>query len=371
MSIEVRMPGSPKSVRAVADWLDSVAERTSKLHGKLGMAASEGRSYWLGESGRAWACTTLAVRERADSLPDFLSDAVEVFRDYADGLEDIQEDFAALLFQARAVGLPVVGGTVSPPTSTLDYCPGPGSPEEDIKAYDDYVSKVESYQDLCKQVGARIGDLDEWIGENILPLVARVYRLEGLTGTASTLAQSGNQELAKGAYDWYDRFLEGNLAEWRERHDAFQDAADTFRKQLRSGNPALSAAADEADPRGMRRSIAELGEQIGDMSKLSRALSLGGTTLDLISFGKGLADGESPSSLLAELGGGALGSAGGAALFAGGPVGWVAGGAVIGGMAAGPTARWLWEAHVPRDVRKDIDGFFTDDTPRLKGFDFF
>jgi len=375
MAIEMRMPGSPRSVKAVADWLDAVKDAVSNVDVDLAQAKGESDYYWRGRSGRAWGSAVSTVRERAEDLPGFLGDAVEVFRAYANRLKRVQEDFDTLLHQAGEVGLTVVGKTVFPPTTTLDYCPAPGAPEEDLEEYDDYLRKVASYRDLGEKVGTRIGELDAWIGEKIVPLIARIANLKPLGGTVKALSDNGNAVPAELTLEAYKTYLDGNLSRWREHHDALQDAADAFRSQLRSGNPALSAAADAADPRAMGRSIAELGERIGKVSKLAKGLPVAGHMLDIVSIADELAGGGSLSSALAELGGsmggGALGGGGAAALagaIGSNPIGWVVGGTIVGGVTIGAGSRYLWEAAVPLNTRESIDSYFTDGKPRLDGY---
>lgn len=375
MSIDVRLPGSPASVRAVADWLDGIKSRMSDVDVELAYIWGDSSSYWTGESGQAWRDTVGTVRNRAMGVPGFCGDAVEVFRAYANRLERAQEDYETLRFQAGEVGLRVVGTTVFPPTTSLDYCPAPGAPEADLAEYEDYLDKLASYNDLGTQVGSIMGQLDAWIGENIVPLVARVEELQELSGTVAALSAAGNDDLAGAALDGYDSFLNERLGDWRKEHDALQDAAETFRDQLRSGNPAVRAAAEAADPHAMRDGVEELAEQIGRVSRFSKVIPVAGTVLEIVSLATDVADGGSLTSGLAEIGGGMAGGAAGGALGGGiavaigsNPIGWVVGGVVIGGVAVGAGARWLWEAAVPLDTRESIDDFFTGSAPRLEGY---
>ncbi|MBZ4488190.1 hypothetical protein LQ938_11025 [Microbacterium sp. cx-55] len=375
MSIQVKMPGSPESVRAVADWLDSVKSSMTDTDVELTAVWSDSNYYWTGESGSSWRDTVGTVRSRAMGVPGFLGDATEVFRAYANRLERAQEDFETLLFQAGEVGLQVVGDTVFPPTTNLQYCPAPGAPAEDLEEYEDYTDKVASYNDLGTQVGTTMGQLDVWIGENIVPLVERVEELRELSGTVDALSAPGNDDLAGAVLDGYDRFNSDTLGEWRTQHDTLQDSAETFRNQLRSGNPAVRAAAEAADPRAMAAGAEEIAEQIGRVSRFAKVIPVAGTVLEVVSIASDVADGGSLSSGVAEAAGGAAGglaggaAAGGIAVALGSnPVGWVIGGVVVGGIAVGSGARWLWEAAVPLDSRETIDDFFTGGPPRLEGY---
>lgn len=375
MPIDARIPGDPASVRATADWLDRVKEAYTGADLELTSLWSDSNSYWTGEAGHAWRSAVGDIRSRADEVLGYLGDAVEVFRAYAARLERAQDDVATLRSQAGSVGLEVIGTNVLPPTTSLSYCPGPGAPSADLEAYDKYISLVASYNDLGTQIGTMIGELDEWVAEHMAPLVARVDTLQKLAGTVSALAAKGNESLATSVLDGYESFYDQTLSTWRKDHDALQSAAETFRDQLRSGNPALRAAAEAADPHGMRAGVEELAEQIGRVSRVTRVLPVAGNVIDVVSLAADVADGGSLSSGVAEIAGGVAGGAGGAAVggaaaaaLGSNPVGWVIGGTVLGGLAVGAGARWLWEAAVPLESRESIDDFFTGSPPRLEGY---
>jgi hypothetical protein len=375
MSIPVKMPGDPESVRAVADWLDGVKSGMQDTDVELASFWGESSTYWTGEAGGAWRSTVGTVRQRAMGVPGFLGEAVEVFRAYANRLQRAQEDLATLKFQADEVGLRVVGDTVFPPTTTLDYCPTADSPPEDVAEYQDYIDKLASYDDLCTQVGTITGEVDAWVGDNIVPLVSRVEELQELSGTVDALTTPENDDVAGAALDGYERFQNEKIGEWRTQHDALQESAETFHDQLRSGNPALAAAARAADPRAMGEGVEQLAEQIGRVSRFARVIPVAGNVLDIVSLASDVSSGESLTSGLAELGGGIAGGAAGGAAAGGiavalgsNPVGWVVGGVVVGGLAVGAGARWLWEAAMPLDTRETIDDFFTGAPPRLEGY---
>lgn len=375
MPIDAQIPGDASSVRATADWLDRTKAALISVDLELSYLWGDSNTYWTGEAGRAWRDSVGSLRNRGSEVPGFLADAVEVFRAYANRLERAQEDVETLRFQAEEVGLQVVGTTVLPPTTTLTYCPGPDAPDDDVAAYDRYISLVASYDDLATQVGTLIGELDAWVGEHMAPLIARVDDFSLLAGTVDAIAAKGNETLANSVLDGYESFYEQTLSGWREEHNSLQSAAETFRDQLRSGNPALRAAAEAADPHAMRAGVEELAEQIGRVSRFTRVLPVAGNVIDIVSLASDVADGGSLSSGVAEIAGGVAGGAGGAALGGGvavalgsNPVGWVIGGTVIGGVAVGASARWLWEAAVPLDSRETIDDFFTGSPPRLEGY---
>lgn len=373
MSIDVRVPGNPGSIRTVAEWLGSIRASLQDADAELAYIWSDSNSYWTGESGSGWRAATSNLRDRAQPIPALISDAMEVFHAYANRLERLQADFATLLFQAGEVGLIVCGTVVLPPATDLAYCPGPSDPIDDQRRYATFVGLLESYDDLARQVGTALGELDVWVGEHIVGVLARVGELSRIAGIVADMTKNGNQLLADSVLQGYETFLEERIGEWREKQTLLQSSAEAFNDQLRSGNPALRAAAEAADPQGMRGQVTELAEHIGQVSKFGRVLPLAGGAIDIVSIGLDVSQGGSLSSGVASALGGMGGASGGAALFVaafGGsnPVGWAIGGAVIGSVSVGVGARWLWEASVGLDVRESIDDFFVGRPPRLEGY---
>lgn len=373
MSIDVRVPGNPGSIRTVTEWLGSIRASLQDADAELAYIWSDSNSYWTGESGSGWRAATSNLRDRAQPIPALISDAMEVFHAYANRLERLQADFATLLFQAGEVGLIVCGTVVLPPATDLAYCPGPSDPIDDQRRYATFVGLLESYDDLARQVGTALGELDVWVGEHIVGVLARVGELSRIAGIVADMTKNGNQLLADSVLQGYETFLEERIGEWREKQTLLQSSAEAFNDQLRSGNPALRAAAEAADPQGMRGQVTELAEHIGQVSKFGRVLPLAGGAIDIVSIGLDVSQGGSLSSGVASALGGMGGASGGAALFVaafGGsnPVGWAIGGAVIGSVSVGVGARWLWEASVGLDVRESIDDFFVGRPPRLEGY---
>lgn len=380
MSIDVRVPGDPDSVRAVADWLGSVRGSFQDADAELAYIWSDSNLYWMGESGSAWRQATSNLRDRAQPLPAFISDAMETFHAYANRLARIQADFATLLSQAGEVGLVVSGTVVLPPAIDLAYCPGPSDPADDRETYAKFTGLLASYDDLARQVGTALGELDAWVGEHIVGLLARVSELQRLSGIVADMTENGNEVLATSVLGGYETFVDETLGEWRKSHDELQNAAETMVDRLRSGNPALRAAAEAADPHAMRAGAEALAEQIGRVSTFGKVIPVAGGALEIVSLAVDVSEGGSLSSGAAGIAGGAAGGAAGAAIgasagagfaaigVAGGPVAWAiaagAGAAIAGGWAG----RWAWEATVPLDIRESIDDFFVGQPPRLAGY---
>ncbi|MFJ4158403.1 hypothetical protein [Microbacterium testaceum] len=380
MSIDVRVPGNPGSIRTVAEWLGSIRASLQDADAELAYIWTDSNSYWTGESGSGWRAATSNLRDRAQPIPALISDAMEVFHAYANRLERLQADFATLLFQAGEVGLIVCGTVVLPPATDLAYCPGPSDPIDDQRRYATFVGLLESYDDLARQVGTALGELDVWVGEHIVGVLARIGELQRLAGIVSDMTKNGNELIASSVLEGYETFVDKRLGEWRKAHDGLQDTAEAFIDRLRSGNPAVRAAAEAADPKAMRAGVEALAEQIGRVSQFAKVIPIAGGAVEVVSLAVDVAEGGSVSSGVAGIVGGAAGGTAGAAAgtsigaalsvvgVAGGPVAWAVGVGVGAAVVGGWAGRWAWEASVPLDVRESIDDFFVGQPPRLSGY---
>lgn len=380
MSIDVRVPGDPGSVRTVAGWLSDIRRSLQDADAELAYIWSDSNLYWTGEAGSAWRRATSDLRDRAQPIPAFISDAMEVFHAYANRLERLHADFATLLIQAGEVGLVVRGTIVLPPATDLAYCPGPGDPTDDQESYAGFVGLLASYDDLARQVGTALGELNVWVGEHIVGLLARTSELNRLAGIVADMTKNGNEQIASSVLEGYETFVGERLGEWRKAHDGLQDNAETFFDRLRSGNPAVRGAAEAADPHAMRAGVEDLAEQIGRVSKFAKVIPVAGGAVEVVSLAVDISEGGSLGSGIAGIAGGAAGGTAGTAVgasigtalsavgVAGGPVAWAVGVGVGAAILGGWTGRWIWEASVPLDVQESIDDFFLGQPPRLSGY---
>lgn len=129
------------------------------------------------------------------------------------------------------------------------------------------------------------------------------------------------------------------------------------------GNPAVKAAAEAANPGGMRWAADKAEDLARRLSRAGKALPVVGWGIDIWNLGSDMSTGDDPSSTAVEIGGGVVGgiaaTAGVAALAAAGvitlPVWGTA--VVVGGaaVAVGAGAVWAYESWVPQDVRESID----------------
>ncbi|WP_449283327.1 hypothetical protein [Leucobacter sp.] len=364
MSVDLKIPGDPAAIHVLADWLDDVKTALVDVDLELAYIASDGQLYMTGEAGAAFQRATTTVRNRSDAVPAYLGEAADAFHAYANRLERGVRDFDSYLEQCREFGLTVYGKTVMRPTSAAQMCAEPGVDPE----WDAHMSRVRSYNDLSERVGTWWGELEAWIAEHLTPLVAKVEDFEQLNAAFDDLSV-GNEDVVTTALDFADERLRRDLAEWRDIAQGMQEDADTFTRGLRSGNPAVSAAAEAANPRAIREGMQDLLDDIHRVARVGRLIPVAGGVIEIVSAASDIAGGDPGSSVLVEafagVGGGAAVGWGIAA--AGGPVGWVVGGAAAGGILIGSGARWAWESWVPLDVRESIDGWLYDGTSAWQG----
>lgn len=374
MSISLTIPGDPAAIRAAAQWLDPTlkdAVVTADL--ELAYVVGDAQYLWQGQSGYAFNSAAQAVRRANDNVHSYIADVAEVMRAYAGRLERGAEDFASLASRARDEGLTVVGDAISPPSTWLQFCPDPNGPDSpELDEWNRYMDRVKVYQEISSEVGTWWGDLETWIAEHFSPLLGRVNDLkEGATALEGLT--KGNEEAVGLAFEYADARTARDLADFRAHVSDLQLQADAFQAGLRSGNPAIRAAAEAADPAAMRQGIRALNETIAGVSKSSRIIPVAGTVIDVVSAGVEVAAGGSPSSAGVGLLGGAAGAglAGGAIAAAGVAVPPLGVAIVVAGaaVAVGEGAKWAWEAWVPLDTRESIDAGLHDFGSWLNPFD--
>jgi hypothetical protein len=151
------------------------------------------------------------------------------------------------------------------------------------------------------------------------------------------------------------------------RREAQQTEADRVVKALRSGNPAVRAAADAANPHAMRQSLDDLTRSISAVARYGKVIPVAGGVIDVVTAGTAIADGASAASvgagLLGNVAGGAMGGA--LAVSVAAPPLAVAGMTIAGAVLAGTGASWAWEAWVPLDVREAIDDALIGERPLI------
>jgi hypothetical protein len=369
VSVDLNIPGDPAAIRAVADWLSPrISDADSDVYIDSVDVSLVSQAQWVGQSGDAFRDALDRVRGEQMKISPYLTTAADVFLAYANRLERGQDDFDHYLEQAIAGGLVGVRRTktILTPTTSLPYCPTVDAPAEDVTAWNDYVRRVELYNDISTRVGTWWGELEAWIVEHMVPLVARIEEFAPLSGLFDDITV-GNEVIVSTALETADYRVNRDFTEWSKVYDQMQADAELYTRGLRSGNPALKAASEAANPRAIREGLEQLGETIKGLRRATRIIPGVGIAIDVALGVVDIANGDSASSVGVGILGGMAGGAavGGTIAAVGGPPGWVIGGVVVGGVVVGEGARWAWEAWVPLHVRESIDDFFVGDPPVL------
>lgn len=360
MSLNLAIPGNPSDIRVAAHWLDpALAGALDNTDIELTSMVYDAESFWTGESGYAFNSAAQAVRRGNFAVPPYAKDAAEVMRAYAGRLERGKEDFDGYAAYAKRHGLMVYSNAIWTPSTSLRFCPDPNGPDSpELREWNAYQAKVDVYNDLSSRVGKWWGELDVWIAEQFGRLVAGVEKLKEANSVYKGLVHT-NEKVVELAFRYAEARQTRDLNAFRSAVSKLQDDAKVFSRQLRSGNPALRAAAEAADPRGMSKSAGALSDMIEGVSKDSKIIPVAGTVIAIVATGAEIENGGSGTSAVAALVGGLGGGAAAAGFMTAvgvtiPPVGvaFVVGGAAI---LAGEGTKLAWDAWVPLDVREAMD----------------
>lgn len=375
MSLDLTIHGDIQGIKDVSEWLSgTLASAATDADVELANLVLNAQYWWLGEAGRAFNSTAQAARRATFCVPNFVRDLAEVMRAYADRLQRGQDYFDEVRAYATNGGLLATSSAVLAPEPEILYCPGPEAPREDHDKYDEYVRKLELYNQLGEDVGTWEGQLETWVIEQFGALLDRLEEIAEAASVLETLVEH-NQEFVTAVLTYAKVRTNRSLDVWSTRATERFDAYEEYKANKRSGHPARRAAAEKAIPSELRASRAAAFDQMSKYSRASRIIPGIGHVVDAGYGAYRLSQGESPSSFAIEMVAGAGGAAAAGALTAGGPVVWVAGAVVVGSVAAGTGAKWLWESAVPLHMRESLDNhvrtnasrnwIFWDDSPRI------
>jgi hypothetical protein len=375
--IDLDVPGSPTSVRAAAEWMSTTLRDAVTQWADTAADIRTSSQHWQGESGDAYRDTARRAVTAGDDQAGPLGDAAEKLRAYAGELERMQEDFTGHLVAAAGGGLQVSGTVVQPPADAVSPSrePGPDAEANDVASWEaadarhrTQLARIELYGEISTEVGTAWGNLETWVDANLFAF-RDGHRGDSLASQILEQARDANRALVDWAIETRDLAYGQALDALRRSSAETRAAAELFRDGLRSGNPAVRAAAEAADPAALRQTAHGLEDAADALRRTPlRHLPVVGTAAGLGLAGASIASGDSPSSVLIEVAGSAVGGVvGGAAVvgiaaLAGATApAWVVGaGVVAGGLAIGYGASWAYENWVPQDVRESIDAGLED-----------
>ncbi|WP_315638105.1 MULTISPECIES: hypothetical protein [Microbacterium] len=363
MTIDTTTYGDADQVQAAADWLDPDLKDAADVSSNVTTFIPTGvRGHWFGESADDYVTILSRTTDAAKEIKDLARDAAEKLRSYAGQLRRMKEDFATHRDNARAAGLPVNGMIIGRPVSLIPVCPtSRDDPYWD--EWQEHLDRIELYNEIAADVGSWWGELEVWISEN----------LDGFLGTMPSQSTAGQilAGLGKAGGELPKAYLEGQKLAWEgtaadlvNHAGELREGASDFVRELRSGNPAVKAAAEAANPSGMRWAADEAEDLARGFSRASRALPLVGWGIDAWSFGSAMSSGDDPSATGIQILAGAGAAAGVGALATAGvitaPVWGTALLATGAAFAVGAGAVWAYESWVPQDVREAIDAGLAD-----------
>ena len=367
-TIDLTIPGDPASIYSLAEWLSgTVSTAATEIKDRLNKTAGDSGEFWEGRTGEGFRETARSVASGADPVQVYASDAAEVFRAYARRLERGKEEFDGYIDEALASALIVGENTISHPMPPKTYVtrPGQAAPIEFGPggeciiplSGEAYQAALELFDRIGESVGSWWGDLDNWINEHIVPLIARVTELDPIRNAFEILKQ-GNEAvrgfpLALVAVPW-----ETQLKFLQEEGKKAQTAADDFYKNLRKGNPAVSGPLKKTSRRELQAVADVLAERVGQLKVGTKIVIPGsGLVIDIVAASVDVANGGSISSGVVGIGGSLAGGAGGAALLGSTSIPPVAIALIVAAISYG--VGWVgvqaWESLVPLDIREAID----------------
>jgi hypothetical protein len=360
--IHTSIAGSAVQVQAVADWVGSSLTPAVAGYGTAFVAVRRTASAeWDGEAGDGFRAVATTIVDRSDEVEVAARDTSTAFTAYASALRTAQDRMSALRSSAAAAGLQLS------PESILE--PGraplvPARPANDdnattaqIRAYDAAVVAHNAHAALVSRYNAAVDEVGPIVADYQAALdalgafVVKTVAWTSWVDAAVIATEQTFKRYLSGTRDYVANLQQSaRLAEEAYLRSAGGSAEAQFQERLRA---AASNQADEVARHADDLSAGRLARLFGGK------LPVVGTIVTVAGIGYDVSTGTSPSS--AVVGGvmGAVGAAGAVALVSG-PVGWVAVAGVVGGVAVGMGAQWMWENWVPDDFRRKVDEGITD-----------
>lgn len=374
MSIDVTIEGDPSGVFELATWLDNkVSVPSNDLQQRLKKTSAESIEFWKGRSGEGFRDSTDAIAAAADPVDVYAADAATVFRAYARRIERGRLTFADYLDEAATARLLVNGNLIDMPEAPKTYIAAPGAPNPyavgpngecvDVMTGDEYAEAGRVFQRIGEKVEAWWIDLEDWIIDHMLPLIARATDFDALSAAFETL-KKGNEAIRGFPVALSGAVWAENLTVFEQRLKEAQVARDSLAERRRSGNRAVRIPAQATDAAKLRAEADALAEQVRFMKTGKLFLGAGGGAIEIVAASIEIANGGSWTSVsigaVGALSGGIVsGVALGSLSVALPPVGIAV---VIGaaGYAVGELSKFGWERLVPLDVREAVDALDFD-----------
>lgn len=363
MTIDTDMPGKPKLVFDVADWLLELDKDLKTCATQTGKISGLSTGVWDGDSGDAYRDFNKDLKSATTDVQERVNACEATTRAYAKELKARLSDMSTHRQTARTGGLTVVDKVIQKPPAAVSPGDKPESDAPDSEkttwsdkntVYTAAKAKVDLYNQLLTDVRKTYDDLDTWVTENLVPMekvATSNFLIEQLVPVVSGMALGIPESMfAKRSHDL----------------KAAAKTAATELARRRSKNPAVRSGTRAPSESGMRNATkpgtkgGNLGTKAAVMGKWAKRFAKGGLVTSIALGIYQISQGGSPSKVIVEtavgVGAGVLLVAGGAVLVtAGAPVILVGAGVVILGAGISYGAGWAYERFVPEDVRNKID----------------
>ncbi|RLP83655.1 hypothetical protein D9V34_02220 [Mycetocola lacteus] len=352
--IDLDIPGEPTSIRTLAAWFtQTLSAGLRAASDALRGTRSSSAQGFEGEAGDAFRTKLGDALSALWPVEDYVNLAGKTLNDYAELLELGHTRSTHLAEDAHTADLVVTGGRyIQAPVSPLPVdcfaTPPPPPPQEKVVAAKTYWKQAAEYARISTAMRQWWSEHDQWVQDNIPPLLDGEERLSVLAQVWDTLRAANVDLFASAGFE------------------AGTQTRNTALDGLRASLKRVAEEAVTANPQGLARFIeadridsvtAGLNAQIEEGVKIGRYLRFGGATITVVTSTLDLATG-TPADVV---GVGLLGGAAGAAVAGAGVevlgLGPLAGVPVVV-VSSAVLANYLQDEYqkvVPETTRETID----------------
>lgn len=404
-NLTLRVSGVPDEIDALAQAIKTTRERLDPIMTTVSHNYQKAIDDWYGDAANAYSRAMSSAITADSGLNTFMLDLCDVLWAYAQRVRRGQEFFANLLGNAAEVGLQLWGNTIRHPTTWLDHIPDmdnrylthaqqadkqlsrpvpQGHPATAITgnvgtreyAYNEALTRewneflryqrlVSTYNEVAVKVGQWHREHEEWIKNNIVPLVERVPNLEDFISAYKTLRR-GNEDALDFAFSQVEGRTQLNLKQFRQAHDESSlKAFDKLSGDLLGNDLKLGTYLD-GDYTGALSSLELLETEIqraahhGNILRGVRGAGFIATiaeTADGVVLGTIEAETSIDADMIVERVAQGAGSQAGKRVIASTAAGLVSRAAysTMAGRVVGGTATFLWEVEVPLKTKDAIN----------------
>lgn len=310
-SLLLDIPGEPTEIEMLAHSIATTRKRLGEVETTLSTTYQRASYDWFGDAADTYQVAGSMAMTANMKLLAYMDQVVQVLEAFAQQIRLGQQYFAEMLDNAAEVGLKVQGKTIHHPTTWLDRIPtkdqrnvsdavrndrrfqrpvAQGHPATSItgnvgireREYNyaltpefneflRYQRLVSTYNEVAAKVGRWHGELEEWLRENMAPLVERVGELDGFATAFESLRQ-GNEGAVDNALDDIDERVRLNTQWFRVAQGEYSENAFDRLSTALLGNPVTQAVYKGIATEGDHLTTAYLEAGIRRSESLNRTL---------------------------------------------------------------------------------------------------